>query len=51
MNDGCAMMVSAYKLTLGADCCIHPTVAAIFRLIKTRIKLIGKNKKLSESEI
>ncbi len=50
-NDGWAMIVKAYNDTSGALICIQLTVAEIFSLRKTRIKLIGKKKKFKVKEI
>jgi hypothetical protein len=45
------MIVNAYKLTAGALICIHATVAEIFLLTTTRIRLMGKKKKFRERDI
>ena len=44
------MMVKAYREMAGAPICIHPTVAEIFLFRATRIKLMGKKKKLANNE-
>ena len=50
-NEGCAMIVSAYKDIAGADICMYATVAEIFSFNTTRIKLMGKKKKFKDNDI
>jgi hypothetical protein len=45
------MIVNAYRLIAGAPICIQPTVAEIFRLTATRIRLIGKKKKFNDNDM
>jgi hypothetical protein len=49
-NDGCAIIVIAYRDTAGADIWIHDTGAEIFLFSVTLTKLIGKKKEKKDND-